>query len=59
MLDVIIPESSSKKGRHMKLLVKVELEKPLLQGTKNKCNNQEVWAEFKYENMLYSTFIVG
>lgn len=50
-MDVIIPESGSKQGRHLKILAEIDLNQPLLRGTKLKCSGQEVWVDFKYENM--------
>lgn len=54
VMDVIIPESGSKRGRHMKILASVNLEKPLLRGTNIQCNGQSVWVDFRYKQI--STF---
>lgn len=40
--NVIIPENGSKNGRMLKLLVEVELDKPLLRGTKIELENEFV-----------------
>lgn len=40
----------------MKILVELDLERPLLRGTKLKCDNQAVWVDFKYENMALFCF---
>lgn len=50
-LNVIILKNRSKNGLLLKLLVEVELEKPLLRGTKLKFDNEFVWAEFRYEKL--------
>lgn len=39
-LNVVLPESGSKKGRLLKLLVGVELDKSLLSGTKIKLGDE-------------------
>lgn len=51
MLDVLTPESGSKQGRHMKILMEVDISRPLLRGTKVHYNGREVWVDFRYENM--------
>lgn len=50
-LRFIIPENSSKNGLLFKLLVEVELQKPLLRGTKLKFHNESVWTELRYEKL--------
>lgn len=57
--NVLILESGSKKGRHLKVLAEVNLEKPLLRDTKLKYNDQEVWVEFKYENVATFCYYCG
>lgn len=59
VLDVLIPESGSKKGRHLKLLVEINLDRPLLICIKMKCNKQEVSVDFKYENIAMFCFYCG
>lgn len=48
-----------KKGRHMKILVELDVERPLLRGTMLKCDNQIVWVDFKYENIALFCFYCG
>lgn len=55
-MDVIIPESGSKKGRHLKLLAEINLDRLLLRGTKIKCNEQEVWVDFQYKKLALFCF---
>lgn len=59
VLDVIILEHGSKQGRHMKILVELDLKRPLLRVTKLKCDNKAVWVNFKYENMALFWFYCG
>lgn len=59
VVDVLIPESGSKKGRYLKILSKIDLDRPLLRGTKIKCSGMEVWVDFKYENMGIFCFYYG
>lgn len=59
VVHVIIPESGSKKGRYLKLLAEINLEIPLLSGTKIKCNDEEVWVDFQYENLAMFCFYCG
>lgn len=58
MVDVI-PESGSKKGKYLKIVAEINLEKPLLRGSKIRYNDKEVWVEFKYENMSIFCFYYG
>ena len=58
-MDVLIPETGSKRGMHLKILAKINLDKPLLRGTKVKFNNKSVWVEFKYENLAFFYFYCG
>lgn len=55
----MIPESGSKQGMHLKILAEIDLNRPLLSGTKVKCSNQEAWVDFKYENMGLFYFYCG
>ena len=57
--DVLIPESGSKKGRCLKVLAEIRLDKPLLRGTKIRYEEQKVWVDFKYENMADFYFYCG
>lgn len=46
---VIIPKSGSKEERYAKMLVEVDLTKPLLKGTKISFEGEQRWVMFKYE----------
>lgn len=43
----------------MKMLVEVELEKPLLRGTKLKFGDEFAWIEFRYEKLPTFYFYCG
>lgn len=48
-LDVLVVDSGSKEGWHIKLLVEIDLETPLVRGTKITYKQSEVWVLFRYE----------
>lgn len=50
-IKVVIPKNGNKDGRYAKVLVGVDFLKPLIRGTKLRCNGQERLVEFKYENL--------
>ncbi|KAK6146590.1 hypothetical protein DH2020_020459 [Rehmannia glutinosa] len=58
-LDIFIPESGSAKGRVIKLLVVVNLLKPLLRGSNIKLGGEQRWVDFKYENLVGLCFYCG
>lgn len=58
-LNVILPENGSKLGRMLKLLVEVNLSKPLLRGTKLKLEQELLWVDFKYEMLPTFCFYCG
>lgn len=45
--------------RHLKILAEVDLDKPLLRGSKTQYEGQTVWVEFKYENLAMFCFYCG
>lgn len=55
-LNVVIPENGSKKGRVLKMLAEIKLEKPLLRGTKIKLDKKMVWVDFWYELLTICCF---
>ncbi|KAK6145506.1 hypothetical protein DH2020_022326 [Rehmannia glutinosa] len=59
MSDIYIPESGSIKGRHIKLLVAINLKKPLLRGASIKLGGVAKWVNFKYEKMVGFCFYCG
>lgn len=58
-LNVILPENGSKQGRVIKILVEVELNKPLLRGTKINIDGEQEWIDFKYELLPSFCFYCG
>lgn len=59
VIDVLIPEGGSKQGRHIKILAELDLDKPLLRGTKLSFEEHTVWVSFKYEKMATFCFYCG
>nr|XP_027076011.1 uncharacterized protein LOC113699853 [Coffea arabica] len=60
--DVVIPQVGGKEGRHPKVLVMVDLSKPLLRGTVVRIAGTGKWIAFKYErcpDFCYNCGIVG
>lgn len=57
--NVLIPKNESKEGKYAKLLVDVNLTKPLLRGTRIRCNEKSCWISFKYEQLPYFYFYYG
>ena len=57
--DVIIPQTSGKERRHLKLVVTVEISQPLLRGTIVKVDGVTTWASFKYERCLNFCYNCG
>ena len=47
--DVIIPQGGGKEGRHIKLLVMVDISQPLMRGTTVKMEGKVRWINFRYE----------
>ena len=62
MKDVIIPNSGTKEGKHIKILAEIDLNQPMLRGTMVKMNGIIRWVEFKYErcpDFCFSCGIMG
>lgn len=57
--DVLLSESGSKFGRHLKIQVELRLDKPLMRGTRLKFQGQEAWVTFKYENLASFCYYCG
>lgn len=47
--EVVIPQGGSKGGKYLKILVNVDLCKPLIRGTIVKLGGSSCWVDFKYE----------
>lgn len=58
-MDVMIPKTWGNENRHIKLLVEVDLLKPLMQGTKLRFKQSEIWVQFKYEQLPIFCFHCG
>lgn len=58
-LNVIYPENGGKDGRLLKLLVELELDKPLIRGTRLKLENEVIWVDLKYEILPTFCFYCG
>lgn len=58
-LNVIVPESGSKEGRVPKILVELNLKKPLLRGTKIRMEGEIKWVDFTYEQLPLFCFYCG
>nr|XP_027102917.1 uncharacterized protein LOC113724191 [Coffea arabica] len=60
--EIVIPQMGGKEERHLKLLVLVDLSKPLLRGTIVKTEENMTWVAFKYEqcpDFCYNCEFVG
>lgn len=58
-LNVILSENGSKEGKMVKLLVEVDLTKPLLRGKKIRLEDESLWVDFKYESLPIFCFYCG
>lgn len=58
-MDIITVEAGGKEGRHMKLLVEIDITKPLQRDTKLKYRQNEIWVDFKYEQLPGFCFYCG
>lgn len=58
-LNVLISDGGSKAGRHFKILVDLDLTKPLARGTKLKYQQNEIWVQFKYEQLPTFCYYCG
>lgn len=60
--DVIVPQVGGKEGRHLKILVSVDMSQPLLRGTTVTMNGTCKWISFKYErcpDFCYCCGVIG
>lgn len=58
-LNVILLESGSEEGKMLKLLVEVDLNKPLLRGKKLRLEDESLWVDFNYEMLPTFCFYCG
>ncbi|CAA0816296.1 Unknown protein [Striga hermonthica] len=57
--DVFVPDFGSITGRWIKILVQIDLNEPLLRGTKLKMGNDSIWVDFRYENLQSFCYYCG
>ncbi|KAL3510125.1 hypothetical protein ACH5RR_029526 [Cinchona calisaya] len=57
--DIVIPEFGGKKGRHMKVLVSIDLHKPILRRLMMTFQGKARWISFRYENLPTFYFYCG
>lgn len=57
--NVLIPENGNKEGKYVKLLVDVNLTKPLILGTRIRYNGKISRISFKNEQLPYFCFYYG
>lgn len=57
--DVMLVEAGGREGRHVKVLVDLDLTKPLIRGTTLKYKQSKCWIEFKYEKLPLFCFYCG
>lgn len=58
-LNVLISDGGTREGRHFKILVELDLTKPLARGTKLQYQQEETWIQFKYEQLLSFCYYCG
>ena len=59
---MLIPQTGGKEGKHMKLLVTIDIKQSLLKGTTVQINGLNKWLVFKYEkchDFCYSCGVIG
>lgn len=59
ILNVLISDGGTKEGWHFKLLVEIDLTKPLARGTKLKYKQDEIWTQFKYKHLPIFFYYCG
>lgn len=57
--DIMIPEFGSSKGRYIRILATLNLDKALLRGTNIRLNDEVHWADFKYEQIAAFCYYCG
>lgn len=57
--DVMIAGLGEKESRHLKILGELDLQKPLVWGTKLKYKHCETWVQFKYEELPVFCYYCG
>lgn len=60
--EVILPQTRNRDGKHMKMLVEMDISQPILRGTSVRYNGSARWIQFKYKKSLdfyYNCGIIG
>lgn len=57
--DIMIPEYGGTKGRYIRILPTVNLDKALIRGTNIRLNDEVYWADFKYEQIAAFCYYCG
>ena len=60
--EVVIPNTGSRDGRHMKILAEIDLTQPIVRGTMVDMNGMTKWIAFKYErcpDFYFNCGIIG
>lgn len=57
--DIVIPDSGSRQGRHIKILATINLDKALLRGANIRLNEVICWVDFKYEQLASFCYYCG
>lgn len=52
-------DNKSKEGRWLKIFAEIDLNKPMMRGTKLKLDNESVWVDFRYEHLPIFCFYCG
>ncbi|XP_070057657.1 uncharacterized protein [Nicotiana tomentosiformis] len=58
-VDIVIPETGSREGRHMRLKVMMNINKPLLREKLINLGFETKWIELRYENLPYVCYYCG
>lgn len=52
-------DNKIKEGKWLKIFAEIDLNKPMMRGTKRKLNNESVWVDFRYEHLPTFCFYCG
>lgn len=59
VMNVLVVDSGGPEGRHIKLLSEIDLTKPLVKGTKLRYKQNEIWIQFRYEQLPLFCYYCG
>lgn len=57
--EAIVPQVGSKVGKHIKVLVTLDVSQPLLRGTMVKMGDNRIWVDFEYERCPDFCYLCG